>query len=342
MKLVTENIGRMIASSNGLERALLSPGEDSFRIIYYHLAAPSLPPYYFESKFITPEILREQIRHFKKKYKFISLYEALDKLSRGESLKGLMAVTTDDGFAENYHYIAPILLEEKVTATFFLIDNCIDNKTLMWRNKLIYLQHERGIPEALKIAEKFSKQHGIPAPEEKENLLSWSSRTWGMPQKDAWAKELWDLANLEPIEEFLDHYKPYLTVPQIRSLMAEGFDMGSHSKTHPEFEKLSVDEAEQEILGSLHGISQKIGKKIDLFAYPFSRRALKPVEDEVIGRHSGEFKTLLGIKSGLNNFNNPYQWERDGLEFPYHSALFRFSLLPLLRRYVLSPMNIKR
>lgn len=341
MKLITENIGGMIARSTGLESALLSPGDDSFRIIYYHLVAPALPPYYFESKFITPEILREQIRHFKKRYKFISVYEALDKLSRGESLKGYMAVTTDDGFSENYHYIAPILREENVTATFFLTDTCIDNRNLMWRNKLIYIQHERGIPEAVKLAEKFSKEHGISAPEEKENLLSWSSRTWGMQEKDEWAKELWEVAKLEPIDEFLDHYKPYLTVPQIHDLMAEGFDMGSHSKTHPEFEKLSLEEAEHEILDSLRGISEKIGKKIDLFAYPFSRRALSHIEAEIVSRHSGKFKTLLGIKSGLKNFNNPYEWERDGLEFPYHSALFRFTFVPILRRYVLSPLNIQ-
>ena len=30
-------------------------------------------------------------------------------------------------------------MKKKVTATFFLIENCIDNLDLMWRNKLLYI-----------------------------------------------------------------------------------------------------------------------------------------------------------------------------------------------------------
>ena len=112
-----------------------------YRIIYYHIVADNVPDYYFREKGISLKDFKEQINCFKRYYKFISLGDALRKRQEGLSLNGYMTITTDDGFIENYNLVAPYLKSENIPATFFLIEKCIDNRHLMWRNKLIYIQN---------------------------------------------------------------------------------------------------------------------------------------------------------------------------------------------------------
>lgn len=311
----------------------------SYRIVFYHMVSESSPPFYFKNKSITPAVFRKQIRRFKNKYRIVSLYEALNIVENGGSLENTLSITTDDGFAENYHTIAPILDDEGVNATFFLISDCIDNANLMWRNKLVCIHRELGASKTGKLAREFCAENSVPPPRAYENLLSWSRRTWDMNLKDTMADDLWQRAALIPLQDFLQEHRPYLTVSQIQELMSGGFDIGAHSNSHPYFKELTSSEAESEVIGSLDHLSGKLGKNIDLFAYPFEYRAAAEIEDRLIRSYPDKIKALLGIKPALANAANPYTWERDLQELP-HLASAAFNMIPIIRRYVLQPLNI--
>lgn len=62
----------------------------------------------------------------------------------------------------------------------------------------------------------------------------------------------------------------YLTWNQVRELSASNMTIGSHSKSHPHL-NLITDENKlrDEIAGSKSIIERHIGKRIDIFAYPF-------------------------------------------------------------------------
>lgn len=108
-------------------------------IIYYHMVTEKTKPYYPDSG-INPKIFRSQLIELKKYFNIISLPEALERAKAEKLDKNSMVITIDDGFAECHSVIAPILLEEKIPATFFLIANCIDNKNMMWLNEKQYLK----------------------------------------------------------------------------------------------------------------------------------------------------------------------------------------------------------
>jgi peptidoglycan/xylan/chitin deacetylase (PgdA/CDA1 family) len=61
-----------------------------------------------------------QIKILKSTYKIVSLDEVLDCVINGKCHKNAVAITFDDGYADNYIYAYPILKKHKVKATLFL------------------------------------------------------------------------------------------------------------------------------------------------------------------------------------------------------------------------------
>jgi len=331
MSALFSSLGFVIRNTPFLQRILFKLGGNRYRILYYHMVSENTPDYYFRNKGIRFDYFKEQIRYFRKWFTFIPLDEALDRLDKGLSLKGYMSVTTDDGFAENYTLIAPYLLKEKIPATFFLINECIDNRNLMWRNKLAYISNKLGESGTMKLMKEFAMQQKIPLPRRKDTLLSWSKRVFSMENKEKLTDLLWNKSNMDPLQQFLSERKPYMTVQQIRELSEQGFSFGAHTSTHPYCERLNYDQLESEISGSLMGIYEKTGIKVRFFSYPFGSRA-KPVhEKRIIGEQGHVLKALIGIKSCLNN-TDPYHWERDLVETSQNILAFRFFILPLVRK----------
>lgn len=67
----------------------------------------------------------------------------------------------------------------------------------------------------------------------------------------------------------IDH-KHFLTWPQIKELVAAGMTIGDHTKSHPYLYKITgKDKLRQEIIESRKILESNLGKKIDIFAYPF-------------------------------------------------------------------------
>ena len=331
MKLIVRTVGRVIAKSDVLQDLLLKAGNQCFRILYYHLVRDEVPDYYFKGKAISTDEFKNQLVHYRKNFSFISLDEALVRFFEGRSLKGYISLTTDDGFVENYSIIAPILLEEAIPATFFLINNCIDNANLMWRNKLVYLYNVLGWKRSNELIRDIAKDENLIFPGRNEDILSWSRRTFEMNNKDNLASILWEKAGLMDINDFLDRHHPYMTLSQIKELFAQGFSFGSHSNSHPLCSRLNYYELEKEVIGSMEEISRKTGIPINLFSSPFEERAKDHLEKKLIHNHLDKIKALLGIRNILSN-EDPYLWERDLQETDSDQAMFRFYLLPFVRR----------
>jgi peptidoglycan/xylan/chitin deacetylase (PgdA/CDA1 family) len=62
----------------------------------------------------------------------------------------------------------------------------------------------------------------------------------------------------------------YLTWDDVKELSRSGMTIGSHSRSHPFLQKITDEEKlDYEIVESKSIIEKKIGKRVDLFAYPF-------------------------------------------------------------------------
>lgn len=300
----------------------------NLRIVYFHAVTDEPREHYFYEFAPTAAAFTDLIKLFKSKFEVISLNEAITRANEGRSLEKCISFTFDDGFSECYSTIAPILHDEGLTATFFLIENTIDNRDLMWRNKLICIQRHTS-DSVLK--KSLAQLIGITSTKAPVNIMS-ISRKWKNSDKDDIANNLWDASGLPPLNEWLEEHKPYLTTAQIFELLDAGFDIGGHSKSHPLCSQLSYAELEEEVTASTQRLGQKFEREICLFSYPFGDRAPQEYEERILQKNS--VSCLLGVCDTARNGSDYRRWERQGLEGRGDRAVARYLLGPFKNRVI--------
>jgi len=314
-------------------KLLIKYKQNSLRIVYYHMISNVKPDYYFNNKGISLKLFKSQISFYKSHYEIISLEKALSLAKKNICLKNKLVITFDDGFVENYSIVAPILLSEKITATFFFTTNCIDNKDLMWRNKLVVIQKHILESHISKI-NKFSDLFNVINLNFNDSLLEWSKNHWPMSIKEVFVNKIWDIVMPYTLTHYLKENKPYCSSAQIKELSNLGFSIGSHSLSHPMFNKLDYESFSNEIISSSLILSKIINKEVKLFSYPFGERSIKLHEEKFLKLNKSNW-IFLGTKNYLNNFSNNYNfWERDNVEFNNFFMKLRFAYFPIIRSFI--------
>jgi len=302
-----------------------------YRIVYYHLVAPKNPLHYFSDKGISVDDFKKQVSFYKKRYKIITLHEAYEMVQNGDSVNGCLSITTDDGFTENYSQIAPILIDAGLKATLFLTYNLLDNNDLMWRNKLAYIGNTQPANRIHQAMTKLAKEHRLLNPQSPNELMSWSRQHFPMSVKDELSSKLWaDIVDVS-LNEYLATKRPYLMTDQIKELIYQGFEIGAHSLSHPYFDALTYPEVVSEALGSVQSLERQFDVPVHFFSYPFGVRCKPEFEKALLHENGGHIKSCIGIKNKLAN-NASLNWERDNQEADFYSAMFRFLVLPYIRR----------
>ena len=69
-------------------------------------------------------------RFFRLYFDVVSLGEIIRRLERGESIEGLLAITHDDGYRDNFEHAAPILQKVGLPATFFIASGFMGTDTV--------------------------------------------------------------------------------------------------------------------------------------------------------------------------------------------------------------------
>ena len=286
--------------------------KNTFTILYAHSVLEQ-PVNYGTTDNIPPLAFQRQVNFLKQHYHIITLQEAIERNAAGDDLKNCLALTFDDGLKDAYHIIAPILNKAKVSATFFVMNDMINNQQLMWRNQLWYIQRT-----------KKTKAHQLLGLSKRSNLLT-ISKNWDMAKKDQLTTGLWQNCGLPNIQTWLANHQPYLTTFQIQEMHQAGFEFGAHTLTHPFCNKMTISQLEKEINITTQSLSQKLDMPITIFAYPFGVRPNATLEEQLIQKTT--LKTLLSIDfKGLNG-GNPLKWGRRKMGKTLGETLFNLSVV---------------
>lgn len=116
----------------------------------------------------------------------------------------------------------------------------------------------------------------------------------------------------------------WMSEAELKALRDTGFEVGSHSHTHPDFGSIPVDQVRVELSLSRSRLESLLGKPPDLFAYPFGApgnitpQALREV------RRAG-YRCCAGGFGGLNaTGSDPFELKRFPVSVwyssPYHLA----------------------
>jgi peptidoglycan/xylan/chitin deacetylase (PgdA/CDA1 family) len=64
----------------------------------------------------------------------------------------------------------------------------------------------------------------------------------------------------------------WMTWDQVRELRRRGFDVGAHTRTHVDLGAMTGDAAREEILGGRLELEDRLGERVEMFAYPYGGR----------------------------------------------------------------------
>ena len=222
---------------------------------------------------------------------------------------------------------AVALLEEfGITATLFVVTSCVNTKRLRWMHALNAVAELRGTDRLLRETDRvFGRRKldlGISS-----HSLSVSTKAWPMELKDEIVAEIFQGADMPPMVDYLDEYRPYADWDELKELARRGHRIGLHTRTHPFCSQISTDAIEIEIIAPSRELRARLGVNKLAFAYPFGDRLPNPeIEQRTCER--AELSCMLGI-CGLSRWGTR-RWQLDRVDAERGVAVELFSR-PMLR-----------
>lgn len=199
-----------------------------------------------------------------RRYRPISLTDLLDCVKAGKkTAKGRFILTFDDGYSQMYSTAAPILLKKGIPAVFFINTDFMDNMALCYKNKASLIMEEVvGHDDKWRMARQCYPSFADRPVEEAHHLIS------GLGYRDrAVLDDMADRLCLD-FTDFLESRQPYLTNDQIRKMIDMGFNIGAHSKDHPLYAELSLNEQLAQTIESVERLREDFDLPYSLFAFP--------------------------------------------------------------------------
>jgi peptidoglycan/xylan/chitin deacetylase (PgdA/CDA1 family) len=242
-------------------------------------------------------------RHFEEHLQVLSKYGRpvpLEDLSRAVRNRALprraVAVTFDDGYADNLINAKPLLERHDVPATVFITTGYTGQDREFWWDELdrLFLQPGR-LPRALRLragGKEYDWDLGETADYDEAGHardLVW--RAWQETEPTARHsvyRSLWKLMHPMPDDErrrlgselrawagAAGSARPThraLTSEEIAELSRGSLiEVGCHTVTHPQLSSLNADSQRQEISQSKSRLEEVLGRPVTSFAYPYGR-----------------------------------------------------------------------
>ena len=260
-------------------------------ILMYHRVA-ELPndPYLLA---VTPKRFAEQLDAIRTHGVPMRLQELVQSLREGKVPSRAVAVTFDDGYADNLHQARPLLARYDVPATVFVTAGQVGRGREFWWDELDRLLLQPGtLPPVLQLRLNGSvrewrlEESSTYTVEEYQHDRHWHVECRDDPgPRQRVFRGLFDLLYLLPSAQrwtILDELTAWAEAPPIARpshqtltseeavRLAEGdlVEVGAHTMTHPVLAALSAIEQRQEIQESKARLEAMLGDEVVSFAYP--------------------------------------------------------------------------
>lgn len=235
-------------------------------ILAYHSVRSDLD---YCGLFVSPELLREQVRALKTSYRFVTIEELMRHLRRGRLDENLAALTFDDGYRDNLNMACPVLTDEGVRFTTFVTTRNIDSgePTLFLAITLIIDRSRRVVLNLPSRA-----LHNLPLRTHSEQEVAIQAvdaigKPLGWDERHRLIRELADALDVDIASGLLDGQM--LSWDEVRVLASRGVEIGAHSVSHAVLCHLDECVARNEIAESVARTSEALGTPCRLFAYPY-------------------------------------------------------------------------
>jgi peptidoglycan/xylan/chitin deacetylase (PgdA/CDA1 family) len=237
---------------------------------YHRISAEGQDPF---SMSVSPTNFVEQLAVIRDLATPIALPALVQGLREGELPRHTVALTMDDGYADNLYKARPLLERYEMPATIFVISGYLGQE--FWWDELARLVLTEGA-FADGICLKTAGQEFAWRPQQvgdlgkqREQLLEnlyWRIRPLSEQERQGAMQQLKSWVGAVPVEKPL-HLS--LNVAELQTLAdCPLIEIGSHTDTHPALADLASNEQEHEIEHSRTKLTEITGRDITGFSFP--------------------------------------------------------------------------
>jgi peptidoglycan/xylan/chitin deacetylase (PgdA/CDA1 family) len=260
LRTVKETV-HCIAHAVGLPALGRYRQRDSLLVLTYHSFGPAGEHPYMNR--LPIKQFEKQLGHLRRHYRLVSLEEGVEQLLKeaGSGDRPMLAITVDDGYADNYTHLFPVVRGAGVSITVFLATDYLDSGRLPWPTRLSAMLHfatRSSLAEPVPLALTNGAQR-LAAGRALRQRLS--------PMQHAERDDL--LATLEDALKPGPHeVLPPLTWQQVREMAREQVRFGAHTHYHGWLDRLDPGEVDEELLRSRKRIEAETAQPCRALAYP--------------------------------------------------------------------------
>ena len=267
-----KNIAKKIILNTGLLSVKRCFRHRTALILYYHSVADDpqeFSAYINTAIAIETERFRRHMQLLCKRYHPVTLDEIRRWLAGETELPPRsVAVTFDDGFADNYAVAAPVMEEYGIRGTFYLTAHSVEHQTLPWFCKVHYL-FDRWTASGQSFEDNESGQRfRVDSPEERAVAY----RHFGYPcarspieEQEKWIAKIESLIGVSYDSA---NAPKMMTWNQADELARRGHLIGNHTFSHPNVAHLTPEDQRSEIERSDRLLRERLACPIDHFSYP--------------------------------------------------------------------------
>jgi peptidoglycan/xylan/chitin deacetylase (PgdA/CDA1 family) len=177
-----------------------------------------------------------------------------------------VAVTFDDGFADNHDVVLPILRRYSIPATFYIMVNAVETGTPPWYCRLNFAFSTTIVPEWNQPENGRTFELGSADGRNAALSMAWDlgAARAGTAQEQL-VGQIEESLHVEPLDA---RAGLMLNWDQVRALKEAGHIIGGHTLSHPNLAHVTEGEARTEIRGCKERLEEKLGEPIQHFSYP--------------------------------------------------------------------------
>ena len=224
-------------------------------------------PTKFNTLFLTLKTFEAHVKFYKQYFNVVSLDDYYQQKFSPDRFN--VCLTFDDGFANNYKYVLPLLQQYKMPATFFITAIRDAGYDVLW-NDFLTIASMRGPSTIVFNSKPYQKDryHKYTSVEHRE-MLADQLRLGGFEKKAEMMASLYPLSPFKTNRQD-DDYWLQMTPEQIRELSASPYaSIGSHGYYHNDLAKIILTEAKNELSLSKQYLENITGKEVKSLAFPY-------------------------------------------------------------------------
>lgn len=275
------------------------PGDEMDKkvlVLYYHRVYE--PKYDLHQLGVMPRAFEQQMRYLGKNYNILRFEEDWTNSDRDS-----VVITFDDGYLDNFTYALPILEELHVPATVFVSTGTLSGDRELWWDELeTLLLAEGDYPEIFRLEDDvYNCEWRTDTYEFRLNCykaLHYLMKDHVSPAKrDNWFDQMW---RWRGETRYVNPEHTVLTDRTCKELAkSEYITIGAHTISHPSLAKLTFEEQWREIKASAEYLENLLGRKMDIFSYPFGAEGTDFDENTIAACRDAGIRKAASTNPGL-------------------------------------------